>query len=204
MKFLVTGFDIFKNEKLNPSWEIAKELSKIEFQEAEIISEKLPVSFKRVPSLIKELLEKYRPDIYLALGLAGGRNNITVERVAINVMDSRTPDNEGYTPEDEPIVQNGPVAYFSTIPIKNIVKVLRENEIPSIISNSAGTYVCNTAFYAGLHYSNILGLNTKVGFIHVPYATIQVLDKNKPSLPLNLMIHGIKQVIKFLTKRDLH
>ena len=150
--------------------------------------------------LIKELLETHRPDLYLALGLAGGRNNVTVERVAINVMDSRIPDNDGYTPKDVPIISDGPVAYFASIPIKDVIKILREHKVPAIVSNSAGTYVCNTAFYSALHFVDALGLHTKVGFIHVPYATVQVLDKDKPSLPLELLASGIEEVVKFLVK----
>ncbi|MCD6513342.1 MAG: pyroglutamyl-peptidase I [Candidatus Odinarchaeota archaeon] len=200
MNILLTGFEKFGKEKMNPSWDAIKDLDGAVISNVRIFCRQLPVSFKRALTIVKELLGSIRPRFYIAFGLAGGRNTVTVERVAINIMDSTKPDNDNYTPKDETIFEDGPAAYFATVPIKDIIKVLREKGIPAIISNSAGTYVCNTVFYSGLYYANKLGLETKVGFIHLPYDTSQVLDKDKPSLPLNLIKEGIIELINFLAQ----
>lgn len=195
MKVLVTGFEPFGGETINPSWEAVKELpDKIE--NAEIIKHQLPVTFKGVKEKLPKIIEDVRPDVVVLTGQAGGRVNITVERVAINVMDARMEDNEGYKPEDEPIFENAPAAYFATIPVKRIVNALRENKIPAMVSNSAGTYVCNTAMYTALHHIAIKGLDTKAGFIHVPYIPEQVLEKPQPSMSIEMIRKAIEIAIK--------
>lgn len=194
MKVLVTGFEPFGKEKINPSWEAVKTLPS-EVDGAELVKRQLPVSFKKVRKLIPEIIESVEPDMVLLTGQAGGRFNITVERVAINVMDSTKEDNDGYTPEDEPIF-DGPAAYFATIPIKRIVNALRAKRIPAMVSNSAGTYVCNTAMYTALHHISSRGLKAKAGFIHVPYIPEQVLDKAKPSMPLEMIREAVQLAIE--------
>ncbi|HIH72413.1 MAG TPA: pyroglutamyl-peptidase I [Thermococcaceae archaeon] len=195
MKVLVTGFEPFGGETINPSWEAVKELpDKIE--NAEIIKHQLPVTFKGVKEKLPKIIEDVRPDVVVLTGQAGGRVNITVERVAINVMDARMEDNEGYKPEDEPIFEDAPAAYFATIPVKRIVNALRENKIPAMVSNSAGTYVCNTAMYTALHYIAINGLEAKAGFIHVPYIPEQVLEKPQPSMSIEMIRKAIEIAIK--------
>ncbi|MCO6040752.1 pyroglutamyl-peptidase I [Thermococcus alcaliphilus] len=195
MKVLVTGFEPFGGEKINPSWEAVKELPE-KIGNAEIIKHQLPVSFKGVKEKLPKIIEDVRPDVVVLTGQAGGRVNITVERVAINVMDARMEDNEGYKPEDEPIFEDAPAAYFATIPVKRIVNALRENKIPAMVSNSAGTYVCNTAMYTALHYIAINGLEAKAGFIHVPYIPEQVLEKPQPSMSLEMIRKAIEIAIK--------
>jgi pyroglutamyl-peptidase len=195
MKVLVTGFEPFGGEKINPSWEAVKELPE-KIGNAEIIKHQLPVSFKGVREKLPKIIEDVRPDVVVLTGQAGGRVNITVERVAINVMDARMEDNEGYKPEDEPIFEDAPAAYFATIPVKRIVNALRENKIPAMVSNSAGTYVCNTAMYTALHYIAINGLEAKAGFIHVPYIPEQVLEKPQPSMSLEMIRKAIEIAIK--------
>jgi len=195
MKVLVTGFEPFGGEKINPSWEAVKELPE-KIGNAEIIKHQLPVSFKGVKEKLPKIIEDVRPDVVVLTGQAGGRVNITVERVAINVMDARMEDNEGYKPEDEPIFEDAPAAYFATIPVKRIVNALRENKIPAMVSNSAGTYVCNTAMYTALHYIATNGLEAKVGFIHVPYIPEQVLEKPQPSMSLEMIRKAIEIAIK--------
>jgi len=195
MRVLVTGFEPFGGEKINPSWEAVKGLPE-EIEGAEIVKRQLPVSFKKVREMLPALIDDVKPDIVILTGQAGGRANITVERVAINVMDARMEDNEGYKPEDEPIFENAPAAYFATIPIKRIVKALRENRIPAMVSNTAGTYVCNTAMYTALHYISSNGLKAKAGFIHVPYIPEQVLEKPQPSMSLEMIRKAIEIAIK--------
>lgn len=195
MKVLVTGFEPFGGEKINPSWGAVKELPE-KIGNAEIIKHQLPVSFKGVKEKLPKIIEDVRPDVVVLTGQAGGRVNITVERVAINVMDARMEDNEGYKPEDEPIFEDAPAAYFATIPVKRIVNALRENKIPAMVSNSAGTYVCNTAMYTALHYIAINGLEAKAGFIHVPYIPEQVLEKLQPSMSLEMIRKAIEIAIK--------
>ncbi|MCA6214452.1 MAG: pyroglutamyl-peptidase [Thermococcaceae archaeon] len=195
MKVLVTGFEPFGGETINPSWEAVKELpDKIE--NAEIIKHQLPVTFKGVKEKLPKIIDEIEPNVVILTGQAGGRVNITVERVAINVMDARMEDNEGYKPEDEPIFENAPAAYFATIPVKRIVNALRENKIPAMVSNSAGTYVCNTAMYTALHHIAIKGLDTKAGFIHVPYIPEQVLEKPQPSMSIEMIRKAIEIAIK--------
>ena len=194
MKVLVTGFEPFGEEKVNPSWEAVKMLPDV-VGDAEIVKYQLPVSFKKVRELLPEIISKEKPEVIILTGQAGGRVNITVERVAINVMDSTKEDNDGYKPEDEPIFEDAPAAYFSTLPIKRIVRALRENKIPAMVSNTAGTYVCNTAMFTALHYVATNDLNAKAGFIHVPYIPEQVLEKNAPSMPLEMIKRAIEIAI---------
>lgn len=195
MKVLVTGFEPFGGENVNPSWEAVKMLPDV-IGNAEIVKYQLPVSFKKVRGLLPKILSKEKPEVIILTGQAGGRVNITVERVAINVMDSTKEDNDGYKPEDEPIFENAPAAYFSTLPIKRIVKALRENKIPAMVSNTAGTYVCNTAMFTALHYVATNDLSAKAGFIHVPYIPEQVLEKNAPSMPLEMIKRAIEIAIR--------
>lgn len=195
MKVLVTGFEPFGGETINPSWEAVKELPE-KIGNAEIIKHQLPVSFKGVKEKLPKIIDEIEPNVVILTGQAGGRVNITVERVAINVMDARMEDNEGYKPEDEPIFEDAPAAYFATIPVKRIVNALRENKIPAMVSNSAGTYVCNTAMYTALHYIAINGLEAKAGFIHVPYIPEQVLEKPQPSMSLEMIRKAIEIAIK--------
>ncbi|ASJ16321.1 pyroglutamyl-peptidase I [Thermococcus chitonophagus] len=195
MKVLVTGFEPFGNEKVNPSWEAVKLLPD-EIEGVTVVKRLLPVTFNGVRRILPELILKEKPNVVISTGLAGGRPTITVERVAINIMDSTMPDNEGYKPEDEPIFEDAPTAYFSTLPIKKIVRALRENGIPALVSNTAGTYVCNTAMFTALHTIAKHGLNAKAGFIHVPYSHKQALDKPRPSMALETIAKAIEIAIK--------
>ncbi|MFA4646012.1 pyroglutamyl-peptidase I [Pyrococcus kukulkanii] len=195
MKVLVTGFEPFGNEKINPSWEAVKLLPD-EIEGATVVKKLLPVTFNGVRRILPELILKEKPDVVISTGLAGGRPTITVERVAINIMDSTMPDNEGYKPEDEPIFDDAPTAYFSTLPIKKIVRALRENGIPALVSNTAGTYVCNTAMFTALHTIAKHKLNAKAGFIHVPYSHEQALDKPRPSMALETIARAIEIAIR--------
>ncbi|CAI1492615.1 Pyrrolidone-carboxylate peptidase [Thermococcus nautili] len=197
MKVLVTGFEPFGGEEINPSWEAVKALPE-ELNGATLLKVQLPVSFTRVREILPRLITKERPDIVLLTGQAGGRPNVTVERVAINVMDSTMPDNDGFKPEDEPVFEGAPDAYFATIPIKAVVKALRNAGIPAGVSNTAGTYVCNTAMFTALHTIAVSGMETKAGFIHVPFSHAQALEKPRPSMAQETINEAIRKALEML------
>lgn len=198
MRILITGFEPYGKEKYNPSREVALKLNGSEINESKIFGVEMPVSYKKVKEKLIGEIEEVKPQIIINLGLAPGTPYIRVERVAINIMDAG-PDNDGYRPIDEPIEPNGPPAYFATIPIKEIIKKLRENGIPASISNSAGTFLCNCIMYHTLHYISTRKLRTLAGFIHIPYTAKQAAEKgrNPPaSLPLNLIEEAVKIAVK--------
>ncbi|NJE49580.1 pyroglutamyl-peptidase I [Thermococcus sp. 9N3] len=197
MKVLVTGFEPFGGEEINPSWEAVKALPD-ELNGATLLKVQLPVSFTRVREILPRLISKERPDIVLLTGQAGGRPNVTVERVAINVMDSTMPDNDGFKPEDEPVFEDAPDAYFATIPIKAVVKALRKAGIPAGVSNTAGTYVCNTAMFTALHTIAVSGMETKAGFIHVPFSHAQALEKPRSSMAQETINEAIRKALESL------
>lgn len=205
MKILVSGFDPFGGEKINPSIEAVKLLPD-EINGFKIIKIEIPtVRFKSIKKL-EEIIEKEKPDVVLNIGQAGGRSDITVERVGINVDDFRIKDNEGNAPIDEKIVEDGNDAYFVTIPIKAIVRKMIENKIPASISNTAGTFVCNHVCYSMSHLAKTKYPNMKTGFIHIPFLPQQVLEKrNMPSMPSDLIVKGLEIAIKAIieNKEDI-
>ena len=195
MKVLITGFEPFDGEKINPAWEAVK-LLPTQIGNAEIIKLEIPTVFKKSSDKLIENIKSLSPDVVICVGQAGGRYEFCLERVAINIDDGRIPDNSGYQPQEEPIDPNGPTAYFSTLPIKNIVKTLKKSMIPSVVSNTAGTYVCNHIMYSLLHYISQNNLKIKGGFIHVPYVPEQVLDKkNAPYMELNTIARALEITI---------
>ena len=193
---LVTGFECFGGEKINPSWEICQRLPR-EIAGARIETCLVPCEFRRAIEVAAEAIERHRPAIVISLGQAGGRSRIGLERVAINVDDARIPDNAGAQPVDEPIAANGPPAYFATIPVKAMARAVRAAGIPAEVSNSAGTYVCNHVMYGVLHFLHASGNRARAGFIHVPFAEAQVLDKkDAPAMSLDSMTRGIAAAIE--------
>ena len=193
---LVTGFECFGGEKLNPSWEICQRLPR-EIAGARIETCLVPCEFRRAIEVAAEAIERHRPAIVISLGQAGGRSRIGVERVAINVDDARIADNAGAQPVDEPIAANGPPAYFATIPVKAMTRAIRAAGIPAEVSNSAGTYVCNHVMYGVLHFLAASGNKARAGFIHVPFAEAQVIDKkDAPAMSIDSMTRGIAVAIE--------
>ncbi|HJH55751.1 MAG TPA: pyroglutamyl-peptidase I, partial [Brachyspira hyodysenteriae] len=180
MKALITGFEPFDKEEINPSWEAVNSLHN-NIDDIEIIKLKLPTVFKKSYEKLFDSLENIKPDIVICVGQAGGRYEISLERVAVNIDDAGIKDNEGNQPIDEIIFNDGENAYFSRLPIKRIKEELNKISIPSAISNTAGTFVCNHIMYSLLYYIKKNNLNIKGGFIHVPYITEQILDK--PNTP---------------------
>ncbi|WP_416487497.1 pyroglutamyl-peptidase I [Brachyspira hyodysenteriae] len=196
MKALITGFEPFDKEEINPSWEVVSSLHN-NIDDIEIIKLKLPTVFKKSYEKLFDSLENIKPDIVICVGQAGGRYEISLERVAVNIDDARIKDNEGNQPIDEIIFNDGENAYFSTLPIKRIKEELNKISIPSAISNTAGTFVCNHIMYSLLYYIKKNNLNIKGGFIHVPYITEQILDKpNTPYMTKDMIVKALEVIIK--------
>lgn len=198
MKILVTGFDPFGGERLNPSFEVVK-LLKEHILDAEIFKLEIPTAFNVSAERVIEEISKLKPDYVLCLGQSGGSSCINVERVAINVDDARIPDNMGRQPVDTLIDSDGSPAYFSTLPIKAIVEGIKNIGIPAIVSNSAGTYVCNHIMYSVLNHISKNKLDIKAGFIHIPFIPSQITDKpNTPSMDLNTAVQAIEKAIEVI------
>jgi len=165
---LVTGFEPFGGEAVNPSWEVVKQLEGLIVENHRVVTRQLPCVFGESLTVLNAAVDELAPAIILAVGQAGGRVDITVERVAINVDDARIPDNRGQQPVDVPVVLDGPAAWFSSLPIKAMVAALKEAGVPASVSQTAGTFVCNHVMYGLLH--KISGqASVKGGFIHIPY-----------------------------------
>ena len=198
MKILVTGFEPFGGETTNPSMELVKALEP-QIGEAHIHTAILPVTASGGLQAALQAIEKIGPDTVVCVGQAGGRCAVTVERVAVNVDDFSIPDNEGQQPRNVPIVEGGPDAYLSTLPLEKMVEGMRGAGVPAAISNSAGTYVCNHVMYGVAHYLAQYKPTAKSGFIHIPYLPQQVLDKpDKPSMGLELALRGITAGLEVL------
>lgn len=191
-KILLTGFDPFGGEPTNPSWEAVQTFNGQEILGYTIIARQLPTVFGRSLQQLTDLFQEEQPAAVLCIGQAGGRPDITLERIAINVDDARILDNEGQQPVDQPIVEGGPVAYWSTLPIKNIVSKLRAAGIPASVSNTAGTFVCNHIFYGLRHYLDEQKLDIPGGFIHLPYLPEQgVTQLGQPTMSKETVIKAL-------------
>ena len=191
-KILITGFEPFGGETINPSWEAVKSLPEV-ISEYSLTKLLLPVVFGEAASLALKTAEEMNPDFILCIGQAGGRAEVTPELVAINLRHASIPDNNGNQPKDEPIKAGAPAAYFSTIPARKIADAINAAGVPSKLSYSAGAYVCNDLLYTLLsHYENS---NTKVGFIHIPYSTEQ---EKSPSMDMPDIIKALTEAIENL------
>ena len=196
MKVLVTGFDPFGGEKLNPALEAIKSLP-AQIQGAEVRWLEVPTVFYKSAKILEEEIRLYQPDIVLCVGQAGGRKGLTPERVAINQDDARIPDNEGNQPIDRPIQLDGPPAYFSSLPIKAMVQAIKEEGLTASVSNTAGTFVCNHLMYQVLYLVEKEFPNIKAGFMHIPYMAEQVVDKpHAPAMDLVDIVRGIEAAIR--------
>ncbi|MGS4809680.1 pyroglutamyl-peptidase I [Streptococcus sp. Z554] len=195
MKILVTGFDPFGGEQVNPALEAVKSLpSKI--HGAEIAWVEIPTVFYKASEVLEAEIVRYQPDVVLCIGQAGGRASLTPERVAINQDDARIPDNQGNQPIDTPIRLDGEAAYFSTLPIKAMVQAIKEEGLPASVSNTAGTFVCNHLMYQALYLADKKFPNMRAGFMHIPYMTEQVVNKpNTASMCLTDIVRGIEAAI---------
>ena len=196
MKVLITGFDPFGGEKINPAWEAVRALPD-NIDGIEVVKLQIPTVFKKSAKKLFENIDSVKPDVVICVGQAGGRYEFSVERVAINLDDGRIPDNDGYQPVDLPVFEDGENAYFSTLPIKAIVEEVKKDGIPAAVSNTAGTYVCNHIMYSLLYYLNKNNLNIKGGFVHVPFIPEQVVEKkNTPYMELTRITKALEISIK--------
>ncbi|GIO06700.1 pyrrolidone-carboxylate peptidase [Brevibacillus reuszeri] len=202
-KVLVTGFDPFGGEPINPAWESVKELAKIESDQYKVEVRQIPTVFNKSIEHLYAAIEETKPDIVLCIGQAGGRGDLSIERVAINVNDARIADNEGNQPIDTPIVEHGPAAYWSTLPIKSMVHELQQQGIPASISQTAGTYVCNHVFYGLMHYVAENKAAIRGGFIHIPYLPEQAARQSgQPSMALETIVKGLRVAIEAVISHD--
>ncbi|MDX7987414.1 pyroglutamyl-peptidase I [Xenorhabdus sp. 12] len=194
---LITGFEPFGGEAFNPSWEAIKSLQGYQIADAKIETCLLPCVFDIALQHLYAAIDKTQPELVLSVGQAGGRADISIERVAININDARIPDNAGKQPIDTPVIPGGPAAYFSNLPIKTIVEVLRKTGLPASVSQTAGTFVCNHVMYGLLHYLVQNAPSTRGGFIHIPYLPEQAANfADMPSMTLELMTTALKLAIE--------
>jgi pyroglutamyl-peptidase len=197
MKVLISGFQTFGAHSLNPTTLLVEAIQNHQVQvPSGIILDSLilPVTFDTSFDVLQKKIQTFSPDIVLSFGLAGRRDSIELERVAINCMDAYIPDNEGEQPRDEVIDPQGETAYFSTLPIRDLEAALKKENIPSRISNSAGTYVCNFLFYKLM--KSQLGTKIKCGFIHVPCIPEQ--KEKGASMPFDVIVKGLETMLKTL------
>lgn len=196
---LLTGFEPFGDDPGNPSWEAVRPLHRRRVAGHRIVALRLPVEFDASLRVLRGAIRETRPALVLCTGLAGGRAQLSLERVAINIDDARIPDNAGRQPVDAPIAQGGPAAYFSTLPLKAMLLALREAGIPAEVSQSAGTYVCNHVFY-GLMHALRARPGVRAGFIHVPYSPAQATHHpGAPSMPVETMTEALRVALRAAT-----
>jgi pyroglutamyl-peptidase len=203
---LLTGFEPFGGERINPSGEIARALDGAILNGHRVVTAILPVAFASTLPMLEALLETHRPVLALATGQAGGRSELAIERVAANLIDARIADADGVQPIDEPVVADAPAAYFSTLPVKAMLARLRALGIPAGLSQSAGAYVCNQAFYALAHLVATRYRAIRAGFLHVPWLPEQAARHHgQPSMALETMVLGVRAAIEcaVATRRDL-
>lgn len=203
MKILVTGFDPFGGEKMNPAIESVKLLPDT-IADATIIKLEIPTVAYKSLSIIHDAIQQYQPDVVLSIGQAGGRSDITIERVGINMNDFRIKDNEGNQPLDQVIFEDGPAAYFSSLPIKAMVNEIQKANIPASISNTAGTFVCNHVLYGVRYMIEHENPTMKSGFIHIPFVPQQVVNKtNMPSMALETIVEGLTCAIRAIVENEV-
>lgn len=206
MQALVTGFEPFGGERVNPSFEALKRLPP-RLGALDIATRSLPVIYGEALTALRQAIAETAPDIVLCTGLAGGRTELSLVRVAINIDDARIPDNGGNQPIDKPVVADAPAAYFATLPIKAAVRALREAGLPAAVSNSAGTFLCNHVFFGLMHEAAQLaqkasGENFRGGFLHVPFLPSQAAQlRGVPSMALEQIVEGIEVILSVAATR---
>jgi pyroglutamyl-peptidase len=191
-KVLLTGFEPFRKASLNPSAEIVKRIS-----DPHVVTAILPVAYAQSAERLITLINEHSPDVVICLGQAEGRKEITPERVAINLDDARLPDNEGVLRNDVKILEDGPDAYFSTLPIKDFVEAIKAKGVPALVSLSAGAFLCNHVFY--IAQNKFANTNVRSGFVHVPLMDEQAGEfPGLPTMPLEQMITAVRAMLEVL------
>ena len=196
MKILLTAFEPFDGESINPALEAVSQVAD-RINETEIVKLVVPTVFYKSIDVVTAVIKEEQPDVVLCIGQAGGRCQLTPERVAINLDDARIPDNEGNQPIDRPIFPDGAPAFFSTLPIKAMVQSIRDAGIPASVSNSAGTFVCNHLMYGLLYTLEKQYPGVRGGFMHVPFTPKQAAIRNEaaPSMNVKDIVTGIEAAI---------
>ena len=192
MTILVTAFDPFGGQAVNPA-QLAVEKLPDRIGGHTIIKTIVPTIFGRSGDLVTALMDIHVPDAVVCVGQAGGRDAITPERIAINIMDAKSGDNAGFIPTDVPVIPDGPAAYFSTLPVKAMVAAIENAGLPAKLSNTAGTFVCNHLLYRCLHHAATRMPGCRCGFIHVPYIPEQVTEKT------SVFAMEVEDIVKGLT-----
>ncbi|MFC4056854.1 pyroglutamyl-peptidase I [Planomonospora corallina] len=188
MRALLAGFEPFDGATVNPSWEAVRQV-------AGVHAVLLPCVFGESLERLRAAMLEHEPEVVVCVGQAGGRADVTVERVALNLDDARIPDNAGNQPVDQPVVPGGPAAYFATLPVKACVAAARKAGVPASVSHSAGTFVCNHVFYGLMHLIATDFPKVRGGFVHVPFAPGQVLDHGGPSMPTPLVAEALTAIV---------
>ncbi|PJN57985.1 Pyrrolidone-carboxylate peptidase [Paenibacillus sp. GM1FR] len=200
VKILISGFEPFGGDAVNPTGALMDALANEVIEGAELKTVLLPVHFDECADLLIAEMEAYRPDVVIACGLAKGRTSITPERIAVNVKDippGSYADNQGQRPVDEPIVDGSPDGLFSTLPIRAMVNDMSAAGIPATVSNTAGTYICNNTMYRVLDHIRVGHLPIRAGFVHFPASTeMGVLQPSVPSLPIPMMLDALRIMIR--------
>lgn len=200
MKILLTAFEPFGGDTVNPAQE-AVALVRDEIAGASIVKVGVPVVFGKSVETVRAAMEAEKPDVVLCIGQAGGRFGLTPERVAINIDDARIPDNEGNQPLDSAIFEDGAPAYFASLPVKAMVAAIREAGVPSSLSYTAGTYVCNHLMYGVLYHIAKSYPEMRGGFMHVPFLHEQIMNRpNTPSLSKEDIVRGIEAAVEAIVK----
>ena len=194
MKVLVTGFDPFGGERVNPAYEAVKALPDT-LDSAQIYKRELPTAFARSAAALEGYLCELQPDIVLCVGQAGGRAAVTPEMVAINLRYAAIPDNAGLQPQDIPCAEDGPAAYFATVPVREMARAIAQAGLPGSVSYTAGTFVCNDLLYTLLHHYHDTAV--RVGFIHVPFLPGQA-GQGQPSMALDDIVRALCAAIEAL------
>ena len=199
-RVLLTGFDPFGGDVLNPSWLAARQLAGRRIAPHRVVAAQLPTVFGQSLATLRALLARHRPTLVICVGQAGGRALLSLERVAINVDDAPVPDNAGARPLDSPIVPGGPAAYFTGLPIKAMLLALNQAGVPAEVSRTAGTFVCNYVFYGLMHEistrPDLAGV--RGGFIHLPWLS----DQGAPSMVLCEMVRGLRIAVRSALTAD--
>ncbi|GAA3104735.1 pyroglutamyl-peptidase I [Streptosporangium carneum] len=188
MNVLLTGFEPFGGASVNPSWEAVRLVPGVR-------AVQVPCVFGEALEHLRAAVLEHDPSVIVCVGQAGGRADMTVERVAVNLNDARIPDNAGQQPIDEPVVRGGPAAYFATLPVKACVAAARAAAVPASVSQSAGTFVCNHLFYGLMHLIATELPGVRGGFVHVPFAPEQTLGRSEPSMPVAMAAAALTAIV---------
>lgn len=202
-KVLLTGFEPFDGEVINPSWLAVRELDGATIARHRVHAVELPVSFAAMPVALAAAIARYAPRLVLCVGQAGGRPQISLERVAVNLVDARIPDADGAQPIDQPVIAGAPDAYLATLPLKAMLAALRRAGIPAEISLSAGAYVCNACAFHLAHRIAAEPVPLRGGFVHIPWAPSQAVARpGQPSLPTAVVVEALRVMVRAALSPD--